>query len=220
MSMSGRKDGILLVGPEGFRDSVGSLLRACGGEISYDVDIVEASDGDMFVFKEFIVKAFSVTHSVTALGYVFEENERPGKFDKQKAVSLGLTPGPEFSRLQKGETVKGVKPKEVIGPPRKGRKVVYSGDTAKCGRIAEMASEADILIHEATYSYADRKLAKEHMHSTSNDAAAAAKDADVSLLVVTHMSNRYDDLAVIENECRKIFPNTIVAKDMMMFSIK
>jgi len=220
MSMSGRKDDILLVGPEGFKGSVDRLMEACGGELEFDVDIIEASGGDAFVFKEFIVRSFDVRHSVTALGFVFEENERPGKFDKAKAISLGLTPGPDFSRLQKGETVGGIRPSDVIGPVRKGRKIVYSGDTVKCRRTVEMAKDADVLIHEATYSYGDSPLAEEHMHSTSHDAAYAAMDANVSMLIVTHMSNRYDDLKVIEDECREIFPNTVVAKDLMMLTIR
>jgi len=200
MGMSGRKDEILLVGPEGFKGIVERLMDACGGDLDYDVDIIEASGGDTFVFREFVVRAFEVEHTVPALGFVFEENERPGKFDKAKAASLGLMPGPDFSRLQKGETVSGVRPEDVIGPARKGRRIVYSGDTIKCPRIADIAKNADVLIHEATYSYRDRSLAEEHMHSTTHDAAHTAKDADVSLLIVTHMSNRYDDLSVIENE--------------------
>jgi ribonuclease Z len=220
MSMSGRKEGLLLVGPEGFMDSVSRLMDACGGGLDYEVDIVEASDGDTFVFKEFIVTAFGVDHGVAALGFVLRENERPGKFDRARAATLGLTPGPDFSRLQKGETVNGVRPRDVIGPARKGRAIVYSGDTARCPRIAEMAKGADVLVHEATYSFKDRILAAEHMHSTSHDAANTAKDAGVSLLIVTHMSNRYDDLAMIEEECREIFPNTVLARDMMMFTVK
>jgi ribonuclease Z len=220
MSMSGRKDELLLVGPNGFIECMNGLLRASGSEPEYDVDIIEASDGDTFVFKEFTVRAFFTEHNVISIGFVFEENDRPGKFDKTKAGSLGLAPGPDFSRLQNGETVNGVRPEDVIGAVRKGRRIVYSGDTVKCSRVAEAAENADVLIHEATYSFADRALAAEYMHSTSHDAAQTAKDADVSLLVVTHMSNRYDDLTVIENECRDIFPNTIVAKDLMMFTVR
>ncbi|MCL2142835.1 MAG: ribonuclease Z [Methanomassiliicoccaceae archaeon] len=220
MSMSGRKDDILLVGPAGFRDSVNCLTRACNGEIDYKTDIIEAADGDTFVFKDFVVRAFAVSHGIDALGFAFEENERRGRFDRAKAISLGLTPGPDFSRLQNGETVNNVRPGDVIGPPRRGRKIVYSGDTSKCHRLTEMAKGADVLIHEATYSFADSELAREHMHSTSHDAASAARDADVSVLIVTHMSNRYDDLGVIEKECRGIFPNTVLAKDMLMFTVK
>ncbi|MDR0334590.1 MAG: ribonuclease Z [Methanomassiliicoccaceae archaeon] len=220
MSMSGRRDEILLVGPEGFKGSVDRLMESCGGDLDYDVDIIEASGGDTFVFKEFVVRAFDVKHSVTALGFVFEENARPGKFDKAKAQSLGLAPGPDFSRLQNGETVNGVRPEDVIGPVRTGRKIVYSGDTVRCQRISDMAKDADVLIHEATYSHKDISLAREHMHSTSHDAAQTAKEANVSVLIVTHMSNRYDDLTVIENECREIFQNSMVARDLMMFTVR
>ena len=220
MSMSSRKDDILVVGPAGFKDTLQCVMDACGGNISYNVDIIEASDGDTFVFKGFTVKTFGVIHNIPALGFVLEENERPGRFDKNKAISLGLKEGPEFSRLQKGETVNGVRPEDIIGPVRRGRKVVYSGDTIRCERLTEIAKDADVLIHEATYSSADAALAEEHMHSTTADAARTAKDADVSLLMITHMSNRYEDLSELEKECREIFPNTIAAKDMLLFTMK
>ncbi|MCL2786018.1 MAG: MBL fold metallo-hydrolase, partial [Methanomassiliicoccaceae archaeon] len=171
-------------------------------------------------FKDFIVTTFSVTHGIPSLGFAFEENERPGKFDRSKATALGLSPGPDFSRLQKGETVNGVRPDDIIGPSRKGRKIVYSGDTVKCDRVTEMARDADVLIHESTYISKDSGLAKEHMHSTAKDAASVARDANVSVLFVTHMSNRYDDLTVIEDECRETFENTILAKDMLLFTVK
>jgi ribonuclease Z len=220
MSMSGRKDRLILAGPEGFSDAVDSLMGLCNGGLNYDIDVSDASDGDVFQFKGFSVEAFGVDHGVPALGFVFREDDRPGKFDRVKATSLGLRPGPDFSRLQNGETVNGVDPKDIIGPIRKGRRIVYSGDTLPCAKLAAAAKDADVLIHEATYLSSDGGLAKEHMHSTAEDAATAAKDAGVSLLIVTHMSNRYDDLSLIEDECRSIFPNSVAAADMMLFSVK
>ncbi|MCL2607278.1 MAG: ribonuclease Z [Methanomassiliicoccaceae archaeon] len=219
MDMSGRKDGILLVGPKGFGDVIKRLTETCGS-VTYNVNITEASDGDEFEFKEFAVKVFEVKHSVTALGFLFEENERPGKFDRSKAVSFGIKPGPDFTRLQNGEEVNGVRSCDIIGPARKGRRIVYSGDTVKCIRVKEMAENADVLIHEATYMSKDSALAGEHMHSTAHDAASTAKDANVSVLLVTHMSNRYEDMSEIEEECRKVFPNTLLAKDLMLFTVK
>ena len=219
MNMSSRKDDILLVGPKGLERTIKCMMKACG-EVSYGIDIVEAKEGDRFVFKEFVVNVFRVSHNVRALGFVFEENERPGKFDRAKATALGLRPGPDFTRLQKGETVGGVEPGDVIGPARKGRRIVYTGDTERCARIAKMAKGADVLIHEATYSSADAELAKEHKHSTAYDAAITAKEADVSVLAITHMSNRYDDLSLLEKECREIFPNTVMATDLLLFTVK
>ena len=219
MDMSGRKDKILLAGPEGFGDVMERLIETCG-DVTYDVNIVEATDGDEFEFGGFVVNAFDVDHGIPALGFLFRENDRPGRFDRSKAVSLGIHPGPDFTRLQNGENVNNVKPCDVIGPARKGRRVVYSGDTVKCDRIINMAKDADVLIHEATYLSEDSLLAEEHMHSTARDAASAAKDANVSVLFVTHMSNRYDDLTKIEEECRKVFPNTLLAEDLMLFTVK
>jgi len=98
--------------------------------------------------------------------------------------------------------------------------IVYSGDTVPCDRLLNMSRDADVLIHEATYLSKDRKLAKEHLHSTAKDVASLAKDADAALLVVTHMSNRYDDMSAFEGECRSVFPNSIAATDMLMLSVK
>ena len=220
MNMSGRKEDILLVGPDGFRDTMDHLIRACGRDVGYNIDIIEASGGDTFVFKEFVVRAFDVLHNIPSLGYIFEENERRGRFNRPKAISLGIQPGPDFSRLQRGETVNGVCPEEVIGPPRKGRRTIYSGDTVKCPQVIRAAKDADVLIHEATYSSADSKLAEEHMHSTAADAAETAREANASVLLITHVSGRYNDHSVLEDECRKIFPNTVLAKDMLLFSVK
>jgi len=220
MGMSGRKERILVAGPKGLEEAMTCLMKACGGETGYDIDVVEAADGDRFFFKGYTVRTFGVDHNVPALGFALEEDERPGRFDRSKAMSMGLEPGPDFSRLQRGETVRNVRPSDVIGPVRKGRKVVYSGDTIRCASISEAAKDADVLIHEATYSSADTGLAREHMHSTAADAALTAKEADVSLLVITHVSNRYEDPSVLEQECREIFPDTILAKDMMTLTVK
>ena len=220
MNMSGRKDKLTLAGPEGFSDAIASLLKMCGGGLNYEIDVKDAKDGDIFAFKGYSIEAFSVDHGIPALGFAFREDDRQGRFDREKAMSLGLQPGPDFSKLQEGKKVKGVDPKDVIGPERKGRVIVYSGDTMPCGRLLNVSKNADVLIHEATYLSKDHKLAKEHLHSTAKDAASLAKDADAGLLVVTHMSNRYDDLSLIEEECRSVFPNSIAATDMLTLSVK
>ncbi|MCL2890954.1 MAG: MBL fold metallo-hydrolase, partial [Methanomassiliicoccaceae archaeon] len=127
MNMSGRKDKLTLAGPEGFSDAIASLLKMCGGGLNYEIDVKDAKDGDIFTFKGYTIEAFSVDHGIPALGFAFREDDRQGRFDREKAMSLGLQPGPDFSKLQEGKKVKGVDPKDVIGPERKGRVIVYSG---------------------------------------------------------------------------------------------
>jgi ribonuclease Z len=157
-----------------------------------------------------------VEHRVQAYGYALIEDERPGRFDDARARELGVTPGPDFGRLQEGETVSGskgeVRPEQVLGEPRRGRKVVIAGDTAPCEMTALVAHGADLLVHEATFSIEDAERARETGHSTARDAAELAKRAEVELLALNHISQRYAG-PELRDEAREIFPNTIVPRD-------
>ena len=128
------------------------------------------------------------------------------------AVGLGLAPGPEFGRLQRGETVNGVAPDQVLGPPRPGRKLVISGDTVPCQSLSVAAHGADLLVHEATFAEEDRERAAETGHSTAAQAAALALEAEVGLLALTHLSTRHP-AAVLRDEARAIFPATVLPRD-------
>ena len=138
-----------------------------------------------------------VDHRVNALGYVLEEDVRPGRFDLEAAKKLGVTPGPDFGRLQKGETVKAadgseVKPEQVMGASRAGRKLVLSGDTRPCPALIEAAAGADLLVHESTFSDDEQARALETRHSTAREAGKVATEAKVKRLVLTHLSSRHD----------------------------
>ena len=112
-----------------------------------------------------------------------------------------------------------IKPEEVLGPPRVGKKVTYSGDTRPCEKLVELARDSDVLIHEATYEHADQDKAIEHCHSTSKEAAEIAKKANVKLLALTHISTRYTTDLNIKNEAKEIFENTIVVNDFTEIKI-
>jgi ribonuclease Z len=127
-------------------------------------------------------------------------------------VQLGLTPGPEFGRLQRGEPVRGVKPGQVLGAPRPGRKLVISGDTGPCETLRIASHRADLLIHEATFAEEERDRAAETGHSTARDAASLARDAEVTLLALTHFSTRYP-VGLLRDEARAIFPKVVVPRD-------
>ncbi len=137
---------------------------------------------------------------------------RPGRFDAEVAEELGVTPGPDFGRLQAGETVNGVKPEQVIGEERLGRKVVYSGDTAPCETLAVASHEADVLVCEATFGEDEVERAKETGHSTAKQAAELARDARVRMLALTHLSTRYGG-GEIREQARAVFENTVVPRD-------
>jgi ribonuclease Z len=143
---------------------------------------------------------------------VLYEHERPGEFDPAAAARLGVAPGPEFGRLQRGETIRGVAPEQVMGPPRPGRKLVISGDTSPSDALAVAAHRADLLIHEATFAEEERERAAETGHSTASEAAALAAQAQVTMLALTHFSTRYSP-ALLRDEARAIFKSTVLPRD-------
>jgi ribonuclease Z len=141
----------------------------------------------------------------------------------EKAQELGLTPGPLYGRLKKGETVtlpdgRKVDGRNLVGPARPGRKIVYCSDTIFTPASIELARDADVLIHEATYTRSDEDLAVRGIHSTSTMAAQVAQAAGVKTLIITHFSPRYEagegeGLVQLLDEARAIFPNTLMAED-------
>ena len=137
------------------------------------------------------IAAFNVRHRTHAFGYAIVEDARPGRFDDRLATELGVPFGPDFGRLQRGEIVNGVRPEQVIGPERPGRRIVVSGDTAPCDMVRAHAEGADVLVHEATFTEEERERAFETGHSTARQAAEIAREAGVRLLALTHLSTRY-----------------------------
>jgi ribonuclease Z len=148
------------------------------------------------------------------LGFSLEvvEDPRPGRFDADLAAALGVTPGPDFGRLQRGEAVAGVRPEQVIGEQRPGRKVVVSGDTAPCETLAIAAHGADLLVHEATFGEEERDRARLTGHSTAAQAAQIAADAEVKLLALTHISARYGG-SELRDEARAVFAACELPRD-------
>jgi ribonuclease Z len=158
------------------------------------------------------VSPFAVRHRGPAYGYALFEDERPGQFDAARAEELGVRPGPDFGRIQRGETVDGVSPEQVMGPPRAGRKVVITGDTAPCEATIVAAHDADVLVHEATFGEEEAERAAQTRHSTATQAAEIARAAEVRMLALTHLSARH--LArELRDEARAIFPNTVAPHD-------
>jgi ribonuclease Z len=189
----------------------------------FDVDFIEVSPGDVIDLGSFFVEVFTVDHGTNSFGYVFEERERPGKFNREKAEQLGLKPGPLYTNLQNGESVsiggRVIAPEQVIGPMRPGRKIVYSGDTRPSDEVIRAAKNADLLIHEATLATDLKEYAKTVGHSTAAEAAQIARQARVLMLALTHISSRYANTTQLLDEARLIFPNTIVAEDLLELEV-
>jgi len=199
-------------GPPGLRDLM-AVMRPVIGRLSYDIRLVELEPGDAVRGDGYAVAPFRVGHHTPrAFGYAVVEDERPGEFDPVQAERLGVRPGPDFGRLQRGETVDGVAPNQVMGPRRAGRKVVISGDTGPSDAVRVAAHQADLLVHEATFLEEERRRAAETAHSTARQAAEVAAEADVRMLALVHLSTRYFARDVLD-EARATFANAVVPRD-------
>ena len=206
-----RERPLAIHGPSGLRELMAIALRAAG-RVRYELRLIELEPGVVLERDGYAIAAVPVSHRGRAFGYVLYERERPGAFDPQAALALGVKAGPDFGRLQRGETVGGVSPEQVMGPPRPGRKVVISGDTVPCQALRVAADQADVLIHEATFAEPELERAAETGHSTARQAAELAGDAQVTLLALTHFSTRYP-VSVLRDEARATFPATVLPRD-------
>lgn len=198
-------------GPPGLK-ALFAAMRPAIGRTGYPLELVELDKHDEIRFGSFLISPFGVKHRVDAYGYAVVEDDRPGRFDVEAARALGVHEGPDFGRLQRGEAVNGVRPEQVMGEARSGRRIVISGDTAPCQAVEVFAHRADLLVHEATFMEDERARARETGHTTARQAAEIARDAGVRLLALTHLSTRYFPREVRE-EARAVFANTIVPRD-------
>jgi ribonuclease Z len=209
--LRGRDRPLTIYGPPGLKALL-DAMRPAWGRVTYPLSLEELDPHEEVAFDGYVVAPFPVEHRVRAYGYSFAEDDRPGRFDAETAARLGVTPGPDFGRLQAGETVGGVTPDQVLGEPRRGRRIVYSGDTAPCQATEVFAHEADLLVHEATFLDDELARARETGHSTARQAAEVATAAGVKLLALTHLSTRYFPRD-IRDEARAVFPDTLVPRD-------
>ena len=187
-------------------------MRIVYGRLRYPFEVVDLEAGDDVELDGYEVTPFNVRHRGRAFGYAIVEQRRPGRFDADLATSLGVEFGPDFGRLQRGEVVNGVHPEQVVGPERAGRKIVLSGDTSPCEMLRVAAHEADVLVHEATFTDEEHERALQTGHSTARQAAEQAREAGVRLLVLTHVSTRYAG-GEIRDEARATFERTEVPRD-------
>src|SRR5918999_444715 len=185
-----RERDLVVYGPRGLM-RVYELLAPVIGRLTFRVRLVELEPNDELERDGYRIAAFDVDHGGPGLGYALVEDPRPGQFDPDRARELGVTPGPDFGRLQGGEEVAGVRPEQVMGETRRGRKVVLAGDTAPCDMTRLVAWEADLLVHEATFMEEEADRAAETRHSTAAQAAELAAAAGVHMLALTHISPRY-----------------------------
>jgi ribonuclease Z len=221
-SLRQRELPLTIYGPAGLRDLYKSLGRIIG-KLSYPVEVEEVRPGEALERDGYRILVFPVHHGVSAVGYVVAEHERPGEFDASTADALGIPFGPERGALQRGDSItlddgRVLTPDAVLGAARPGRRIVIPGDTAPVETVRVLSEGADVLIHEATFLEDERDRAADTLHSTALQAAELARDAEVRLLALTHVSPRYfgPELA---REAREVFPATVVPKDFDVIEV-
>jgi ribonuclease Z len=219
--LTDRQVPLRVIGPPGLADLFGSLRRIFG-RISYEVELVELGEGEAIRRDGYEVRSFPVDHRVRAYGYAIVEDERPGHLDPKRAAELGVTHGPDLGRLQRGEEVQAdgrtVRPDEVMGATRAGRKVVITGDTTPAETTRLAAHEAQLLVHDASFADAESERAAETGHSTARQAAELASGAGVEMLALVHASTRYDVRELLA-EAREVMPAAVAPRDFDVVEI-
>ena len=212
-----RERPLAIYGPPGLGEAM-ATMRRIHGRLNFAVEVIELEADSSVRRGALEIQPVNVRHRGLAYGYVLAEDPRPGRFDAELASRLGVEFGPDFGRLQRGETVNGVRPEQVIGEARAGRKVVISGDTAPCETLAIAAHHADLLVHEATFGDEEHERAALTGHSTAAQAAQIALDADVRMLALTHLSARYGG-GELREQARAVFPDTELPRDFDVIEV-
>jgi ribonuclease Z len=225
-SFQGGESEVTVYGPKGIEQYLKVSLSVSQTFLKYPLRIVEIEDGIIFEDEQFIVEVSLLEHGIPSYGYRIIEKDRSGTLLADRLKAEGVRPGPIYKKIKNGETVtledgRTIEANMFLGPPQKGRIVAILGDTRYCENAISLAKKADLLIHEATFSKGEEKLAHDYFHSTTHQAAEIARLADCKALCLTHISSRYDRDAWGElvREAKEVFPNTDIAEDFKEISI-
>ena len=222
LGFRGREKDLDIYGPKGLHKIINAISSFGYFQINYNLNIHEIQDGTVIETEDYVVECAKVEHNIPSYAYSIREKKKP-LFLREKAEELGIPPGPLYGKLHNGEEVEFegriIKPEQVLGEAKKGKKISYSGDTKPCEAMIRLARDSDILIHESTYEAEDYQRAVDNAHSTSVEAAEIAKEAEVKELVLTHISTRYTSDENIKSEAQKVFKNTKVARDYMKIDL-
>ncbi len=223
MTLNDRTEPLEIYGPTGTVDTVKALLDLNLFKPTFETLVRDMKAGDEVDCGEYSIKTAQAFHQVPTLAFSLEEKLRPGRFNLDRAKELGLPEGPLYRRLQKGEEVvwrgKRIKPDMVLGPPRRGRKVVYTSDTRPSADLVSFAQGCDVLIHDSTVESSLEEQANEYGHSSARQAAEIARKCGAKVLFLTHISPRYGDPEAIESEAKEIFPESSIAHDFMEYVV-
>jgi len=228
MGLDRRVRELLLVGPPGIREYLETLSRLKILYVNYPLDVREFAAmktvTTVYEASDYFVAARPLDHRIFTLGYRLEERDRPGRFDLERARALGIPEGPLYRKLQLGEDVqlsdgRVIQSREVVGPPRPGKAIAYCTDTRPFAGTVELARGVDLIVHEATYTDDMAYEARDYGHSTAAQAAQVARDAEARRLLITHFSTRYADVTPLYEEAHNVFPETLLAQDLMEIDV-
>ena len=225
MGLQDRTAPVILYGPRGAQRILGAAVALGIERNKFPVEIIEIKPGDRLARDEYDIVVFETEHRADTVGYALVEHQRLGRFNPDRARELGIPEGPLWGQLHKGKAViladgRAVGPADLVGAPRIGRTLVYTGDTRPHLPVIEAARGADLLVHEATFGGDEQERARETGHSTSAEAARVALEAGVRRLVLTHISSRYNrDASELLAEAKAVFPETVIARDGMTVEV-
>ncbi|MFS0643936.1 ribonuclease Z [Siminovitchia sp. 179-K 8D1 HS] len=226
-SFQGGTSDVTVYGPKGVRTFLEAALQLSGTHLKYSLDIVEIEEGIIFADDQFTVETLLLDHNIASYGFRITEKDKMGTLDADRLKAEGVPPGPVYKKLKNGETVtladgRTINGSEYVGPPQKGRVIAILGDTRPCENAIMLAQNADMLVHESTFSADSKQMARDYFHSTTAQAAEIARRANAGALCLTHISSRYtsEDWKELEQEAQSVFPNTKLAADFCKIQVE
>ena len=219
MSMQNRTEPLEIFGPKGIDEFLAANIKILNFGLPFSILITIVNEGTIYENNKFLIHAAKANHSITAFSYLFEEKDKPGRFNVEKAKELGIPEGELWNKLQNGIDVinneKIIKPEQVLGKKRPGKKIGISGDTMPTKELEEFFNECDYLVFDSTFLDEEKQKAQDTCHSTAKQAAELAKNANVKNLILTHFSARYKDEIGHKTEAEQIHNSVITAKDLL-----
>jgi ribonuclease Z len=223
MSMQNRTESLEIFGPKGIDEFLAANIKILNFGLSFSILITIVNEGTIYENNKFLIHAAKANHSITAFSYLFEEKDKPGRFNVEKAKELGIPEGELWNKLQNGIDVinneKIIKPEQVLGKKRPGKKIGISGDTMPTKELEEFFNECDYLVFDSTFLDEEKQKAQDTCHSTAKQAAELGKNANVKNLILTHFSARYKDEIGHKTEAEQIHNSVITAKDLLEVEI-
>ncbi|KFM14356.1 Ribonuclease Z protein [Marine Group I thaumarchaeote SCGC AAA799-D11] len=224
MSMQNRTETLEIFGPSGIEEFIAANIKVLNFGLSFPVIINTIKDEQIFENEKFSIRTCKANHSIVAFSYLFEEKDKPGRFNVEKAKELRIPEGELWNKLQNGNEIKIndkiIRPEDVLGEKRPGKKIGISGDTMPTKELEEFFEECDYLVFDSTFLEDEKQKAQDTCHSTAKQAATLGKNARVKNLILTHFSARYKDEVEHLKEAKEIHDSVITARDLLEIEIK